>query len=475
LSREVLYEATSEIQVATIDWSLASAPEPVKVDVWDVADGALGADTRPSEAGVTTQAFRPLDAATVDVYRDCHVVVFLVDPRRAETLAHVVTSIGAVPRGVEKLILVNFRDAPDTHRTTTVADVEVALTCAGHSLDRGKNSGSEAIRIFECSMADCFGLSLLYDYLAVPFLLLKAAEQRRALDQSLAQLAASGAALDARIAVASHTQHVATCAARHVVDPADAPLVVSRAAKLRCSSESVLAAPEKMLPECSGQVALSTGPGGNANRARSAFDAWLDEDCNLTLSPVTAEDSNSETDDDFYGPQSSGFAMTLAFETTQLSESESKIEAQAASPLTRDAHDEAMTRAFPMNGALDCDTGDAARFDGHAASVYAQVAQNKTTSAPEEKLEVTQESKPEPISASDQDDICTCHDDEIPCATFASPILPRRSRLSKLKVETPKPQTEVSAAARAAILVAMDAIVDNRSKNEKRHKTKQGQ
>jgi len=306
-------------------------------------------------------------------------------------------------------------------------------------------------------MADCFGLSLLYDYLAVPFLRLKAAEQRRALDQSLAQLAASGAALDARIAVASHTQHVAACAARKVVaGPANAPGIVSRAAKPCCSHEPMLAAPENIiLPECAGQAAPSQGGAGEGiTKARSAFDTWLDEDCNLNLSPIPVKDS--DTDDDFYGPQSFGFATTLALEPTQkLAERESGFEAPAASPLSRDAHDNHVTferageamRASRMSDALsppggDNDTEDAVHFDEDAASVDAQ-----------NTLE------PNPVSnpARFQDGICTRHGDELSCPPFASPLVPHRSRLSKLKVESTKPKTEVSAAARAAILVAMDA------------------
>merc|ERR1712091_283669 len=77
-------------------------------------------------------------------------------------------------------------------------------------------------RCFECSMANCFGLGLLYDYLAVPFLQMKVDTQLRLLERSRAMLEDAAAALDDKIAASSYDDHVqAYDARRKPAPPAD--------------------------------------------------------------------------------------------------------------------------------------------------------------------------------------------------------------------------------------------------------------
>ena len=50
-----------------------------------------------------------LDATTVDVYKDAHGVIFLLDITKADTLEYVKQELPQVPKSVTTLILSNFR------------------------------------------------------------------------------------------------------------------------------------------------------------------------------------------------------------------------------------------------------------------------------------------------------------------------------------------------------------------------------
>ena len=96
-----------------------------------------------------------------------------------------------MPARVAVAVLCNFRDA---------AEGPLDPAAVAEKLDAVSRDGGDRVRVFACSARDCFGLALLYDYLAVPFRRLQVDQQRRLLATSEARLEAATAELDAKIA-----------------------------------------------------------------------------------------------------------------------------------------------------------------------------------------------------------------------------------------------------------------------------------
>ena len=315
------YTPTAEIRTATINWSFRGVgpavrgsehEDAVKVEVWDVVDvglqkggeaaaiaavvarrssasacgaisahaagaaddagrgGASAADlAAPSARSVAVagsgvfHAFGVLDASVVDVYREAHAAIFVLDPFAPSSLAYFAKEMSAAPPTLPLLVLLNFRDLDDNandevsagacvaasadaggggagafagetatedaaaaaagggtgddvppvaseppERAFGMADVEAVLDALdapkadadkvdadaatdvtddadGGAAERRRAAAATAAlpprerHVFECSMANCFGLKTLHTYLNVPFLKLKADSLRQ--------------------------------------------------------------------------------------------------------------------------------------------------------------------------------------------------------------------------------------------------------------------------------------------------------
>ncbi|RHW69529.1 hypothetical protein DPX39_100092700 [Trypanosoma brucei equiperdum] len=88
-----------------------------KVELWDVVDDATPSGTSGTVA----------DMHTVDVYRGCHVALFVIDRRRKESLEYVVREAPHVPPTTCIVIVINFRDAP--RESLVVSERDVSAVC----------------------------------------------------------------------------------------------------------------------------------------------------------------------------------------------------------------------------------------------------------------------------------------------------------------------------------------------------------
>eukprot|EP00936_MAST-01D_sp_MAST-1D-sp1_P000906 g906.t1 len=247
------YHPTAEIRACTVNWEPRGDPDAVldtvKVEVWDVVDNGIQRDDAAlSEADFDAQGERLaglakkrtgkldrlnktgrssktktgwhatkqqrgsltvgcLDASTVDVYRDAHAVVVMLDPTRSETLEYAERTICDAPPNLPVLVLCNFRDICDKRRTVPAEAVHAlsrareCTTSAGHS-EAGNHvpATSAPIHILEASMTSCYGLEELYEYLNVPFLLMKQRTLQKLMDNNAVKLTQAAALASARSA-----------------------------------------------------------------------------------------------------------------------------------------------------------------------------------------------------------------------------------------------------------------------------------
>lgn len=171
------YQATEEIQVASINWSYKNTEDIVKVEVWDVVDVAKkrvkieGLKTSDTEPGLTPG----LDAEFLDVYQGTHGVIMLMDITKAWTFDYIKREADKVPAHIPILLLANFTDQGH-HRQVTQMQV-------ADFVENFSRPGQEAaeIRWAEASLRNGFGLKFLHRFFNVPFLTL----QRQALLRQL--------------------------------------------------------------------------------------------------------------------------------------------------------------------------------------------------------------------------------------------------------------------------------------------------
>jgi len=114
-----------------------------------------------------------LDAEHIDVYKGAHAVVVLFDLSRRPTWDYVRTVLPDVPAKLPVLLLGNFRDvASGAGRAVPLAEIEEFADAACR--ERVRHGDGRRVQAFECSLKDCFGLKVLYNYFNIPFLELKA-------------------------------------------------------------------------------------------------------------------------------------------------------------------------------------------------------------------------------------------------------------------------------------------------------------
>ena len=131
------------------------------MEVWDVVDRAKNAVASPStESGIKLEHSSPqkqqpkrgtpppstastaelgdlgLDASTVNVYRNCHAVIFMFDMTKPWTFEYVIKELPSVPGNVSILVLVSFTskyacETPGVVAIGEIRNLTYFLRCAG--------------------------------------------------------------------------------------------------------------------------------------------------------------------------------------------------------------------------------------------------------------------------------------------------------------------------------------------------------
>ncbi len=172
------HEKTKEIQVSRIKWSSSvSKSDIVKVEVWDVVDEAIADDEKKTTTipDQGSHKIMPLDASTVDVYKNTDVAIFMIDPFRRDSFEYVTSSISKVPSSVLVVLLLNFRDRVEDESVILSRDeIDKFVLSMRKEFEAKYDQDSliphpeDRICVFECSLSNCFGLKVLYEYLNIP-------------------------------------------------------------------------------------------------------------------------------------------------------------------------------------------------------------------------------------------------------------------------------------------------------------------
>lgn len=193
-----VYAPSPEISAATIRFQSSDMPEDhgVKVELWDVVDSgivtpAAGSSSAAASSSAASSLFasgkkgsatEPLtlvaDASTIDVYRGCQCVIFLVDPLRKESLEYVVHEAKHVPGTCAILVALNFMDVPKHQHIVTERDVDAAcrqlsrsstpmifLASQGAAPERTLSASASWVSI---SARTGYGLSVLQSFFEIP-------------------------------------------------------------------------------------------------------------------------------------------------------------------------------------------------------------------------------------------------------------------------------------------------------------------
>jgi GTPase SAR1 family protein len=215
------YAPTPEISMATINWTYKASDDKIRVELWDVVDTVLADETNLRQAddddapagiaanqaccelrfcasytyrcagiGASASAFRgaaeKLDAEHVDVYKGAHAVVVMFDITKRPTWDYVRSTLMEVPAKLPVLLLGNFRDIA-AKRAVSTEEIENFADTACR--ERVRHGDGRRVQAFECSLKDCFGLKVLYNYFNIPFLELKVAALQDILKSSKEELA----------------------------------------------------------------------------------------------------------------------------------------------------------------------------------------------------------------------------------------------------------------------------------------------
>jgi len=177
---------TPQIQVAHIDWNYKTTSDLVQVEVWDVVDKGItniAQDARMRaliESGKLPASALPgarvADASTVNVYKGCHAVLVVFDPTRKWTFDYAKAELEKVPKTCQVLLMANFRDL-NNRRQVSENEIENHLRACESN-----------VNYIECCMMNGYGLKQLYNWLNIPFLLLKQQSLRHELEMAEKEL-----------------------------------------------------------------------------------------------------------------------------------------------------------------------------------------------------------------------------------------------------------------------------------------------
>ena len=199
---------TPQITASNIQWSYKTSEESVSVEVWDVVDSApiksasktstattpasstlptpsaatantsnaaksnnaiIAASTSTAASSFSFSSLPPDAASASDLYNNVHAVLFLIDPSRDWTFSYVKSQLPAIPAHIDVLLLLNFRDLPDSERG--------AVTCT--TVEQYMRGVGDRVRYVECSMRNGYGLKHIHSFLNIPFLHLKREKLRQ--------------------------------------------------------------------------------------------------------------------------------------------------------------------------------------------------------------------------------------------------------------------------------------------------------
>jgi len=223
------YIATSATEMTAIEWSLHFDPQQVaEIQIWEVADsrnvikfsenGRLSKkvvdECLTSKLGANACSLEPSSSVNSSASLcNGHGVIFMVDPSRLSSLKFVLDHCATLSSNLHVAVLINFFDeewesgsgsrtqdcyGPCAHdrniregkqlprRLLTHEEIEQSVIIA-----LPYESQRSCLRCVECSMANCFGLTALYDYFAIPFLNNRLRSETTRAQETKAQLLAA--------------------------------------------------------------------------------------------------------------------------------------------------------------------------------------------------------------------------------------------------------------------------------------------
>eukprot|EP01084_Bolivina_argentea_P131728 232481_1 len=162
------HRTTAQIQCSHVLWPYKTTDEMVNLEIWDVVDKAiLPSNLMEDNNGivapsVVSKNLLPADSTTIDVYKNAHAIIFMVDPTRKWTFEYVKTNISLIPNGIDCVILFGKKDL---HNLWTLTDAEI---------DEFMIKQPKNIRSLQISLQDCYGMKELHNFFNLPFLRMKA-------------------------------------------------------------------------------------------------------------------------------------------------------------------------------------------------------------------------------------------------------------------------------------------------------------
>ncbi|KAL1503792.1 hypothetical protein AB1Y20_012260 [Prymnesium parvum] len=158
----------TEIGAAHVDWAPEWCEDRVKLEVWDVVDGAPREESKSLKAAETPPRPRAAsltrDAAGVDVYQSADAMVLLVDQRKRWTLEYAERRLRECPARLPVLLAANFSDLIDEGAAVAVEWEEIAALVAAEAERSGRS-----ILATRCSMKDCTGLDVIHRFLDLAY------------------------------------------------------------------------------------------------------------------------------------------------------------------------------------------------------------------------------------------------------------------------------------------------------------------
>eukprot|EP01134_Creolimax_fragrantissima_P005062 CFRG5062T1 len=237
------YIPTPQIEATTIGWNYNKTEELVKVEVWDVVDHArvrayhhpnslkLHNDVENSNpkqssedishsSNATADRGRGFshtfcDAQFVNVYKDTHAVIFMLDITKPWTFLYVQRNAAQVPVHIPVLLLANKVDLKQD-RQVTVEELTAWTENMAHDTERD-------VRFVEVSLKDGFGLKYLHSYLSLPFLRLQRKTLTEQMETNTNNLKDVRNKLD-RMRLQSHTDYILTKAGKNM-STTDSPII----------------------------------------------------------------------------------------------------------------------------------------------------------------------------------------------------------------------------------------------------------
>ncbi|KNC75751.1 hypothetical protein SARC_11730, partial [Sphaeroforma arctica JP610] len=218
------YTPTAQIEASTIGWRYDRTGDMVKVEVWDVVDHArvranqnpgtlkLSNDIAPNSRanmkgkeatgkGTNTAGFSHsfCDAQFVDVYKNTHGVIFVLDVTKPWTFLYVQRNAAQVPAHIPILLLVN---KVDLRQDRSITNEELVAWTDNMAYDSDRD-----VRFAEVSLKNGYGLQFLHSYLSLPFLHLQRRSLTDLLQANAVNLRETSALLD-ESKLQSHAEYI---------------------------------------------------------------------------------------------------------------------------------------------------------------------------------------------------------------------------------------------------------------------------